>query len=104
MYITEDHLGYYVAKSGKVADVSSIKRKTGIATSDTEIMFTLTMKIFVETPNVLTCGGHSIYVVVEGLVPFCWCCGASGHLSKSCPGKNSAPSPNNISNTSGTSF
>lgn len=34
LYITENHLGFFFAKFGEVAGVSSVKSKAGIATGD----------------------------------------------------------------------
>lgn len=60
-----------------------------------EIWVTATNKDFREIPNTLMCGGHTIYVVVEGHLPICWACGAAGHLPKACPGKRAEPQPQN---------
>lgn len=32
-------------------------------------------------------------VVVEGRRPYCWACGASGHMYKACPGRKTVPRP-----------
>lgn len=67
LYITESHLGFIFAGFGEVADVSSVKITTGIATGGNfEVMVTLTKKHFMDIPNILTCGRRSIYAVVEG--------------------------------------
>lgn len=63
-YISEDHLGTFMAKYSRVEVVSLGKSGPGMATSDFEVMVTMTRKIFEEVPNVLTCGGRSIYVMV----------------------------------------
>lgn len=90
MYITEGHLGAYFSNYGLVDDVSAVKGKSLITTSDVDIMVTLFRKNFIDIPNVLTSGGQNIYVAVEGRRPHCWSCGATGHLAKLCPGKNPA--------------
>lgn len=90
MYITEDHLGAYFSNYGMVDDGSAVKGKSCIGTGDVDIMVTLFRKNFIDIPNVLTCGGRNIYVVVKGRRPHCWSCGATGHLAKLCPGKNPA--------------
>lgn len=64
--------GAYFLNYGLVGEVSAVKRKSGISTSDVEIMITLTRKKFNDVPN----GGRNIYVVVEGRRPYCWSCGA----------------------------
>lgn len=66
LYIGEDHLGFFFAKSREVAVVSSVKSKAGIATGDFEIMITLTRNNFMDITNILTCGGRPISVDVEG--------------------------------------
>lgn len=53
MYITDDHIGGLLCRLW----TSSLKSKMGIATSDFEVMVTLTRQKFIEIPNVLTCGG-----------------------------------------------
>lgn len=50
-------------------------------------------KEFLEITNVLKCGMRSIFVVVACNRPYCWTCGAVGHLSKLCPGRKPALAP-----------
>lgn len=66
-------------------EVTSIKSKSDIATSDFEVMVTLTQPKFNEITIVITCGSRNIFIVAEGNHPYCWACGATGHLAKLCP-------------------
>lgn len=64
-YITEDHMGVYFLLYGLVNEVSTVKKKkSGLATSLTLLVVTLTRKNFKDVPNALKCGGRNIYVVV----------------------------------------
>lgn len=54
MYISEDHLGAFIVKYLHVEEVSAVKSQAGIATSDFEIMVTMTRKTFNEVPNGLS--------------------------------------------------
>lgn len=76
---------------GPVNRIYSIKSKSGIATNDFEVLVALTQPKFNEIPNIITCPGCNIFVVVEGWHPFCWACGVAGHLSKLYPIKNPTP-------------
>lgn len=49
----QDHLGYFFAKVGEVADFTSIKGKIGFANGDLKTIVTLTRKHFMEIPNTL---------------------------------------------------
>lgn len=69
-------MGVFFAKFIEVAGVSSVKSKAGVATGDFEVMITLTRRIFMNIPNVMTSGGRPSYFVVEGRQPLCWSCGA----------------------------
>lgn len=60
---------FFFAKFGEVSNVSPIKRKAKIATTDVEIMVTVTRKNFMEIPNTLICERDPIYVVLEGRQP-----------------------------------
>lgn len=91
MYITEDHLGAFFAEYAPVDEVSSIKSKSGIFTGDFEVLVTLTRPKFNEVPNIITCGGRNIFVVVEGRCRSCWGCDATGQLAKLCPIKKPTP-------------
>lgn len=71
MYISEDHLEASMVKYGSIEEVSSVKSQVGISTSDFQVMVTMSHKSFNKVPNVLTCGGQSMYVIVEGHHPFC---------------------------------
>lgn len=93
MYISNDHLGAFFSDFGPVEEVSSIKSKAGFATSDYKVMLTLTRPKFNEVPNVITCCGRNIHVVVESRRPNCLSCGDPGHLAKLYPCKNPAPEP-----------
>lgn len=75
MYITNDHLGVFMAKYGQVKEVSAVRSRAGIATSDYEVMVIMTRKDFLEVSNVLKCDTRSIFVMVEGRLPYCWNCG-----------------------------
>lgn len=66
MYITEDHLGAFFSSFGPVEGLILIKGKSGIATSDFEVLVTLTRPKFNNVPNVITCVGRNIYIIVEG--------------------------------------
>lgn len=68
--------------------VSTVKGKSGLATSDVELMVTLTRKNFNNILNVLTCGGKTCSG--GGCHPHCWSCGAVRNLAKLCLGKNLA--------------
>lgn len=46
LFITDDHLGYFFSQFGKVAGVSAVKGKTGIATGDVDIYVTVDRKNF----------------------------------------------------------
>lgn len=64
LYISGDNLSFFFAQFGEMADVSSVKCKSGIATGDIKIMVTVTRKnFFMNNPNGLICGGRPIYVV-----------------------------------------
>lgn len=89
LYITEDQLDYFFAKFDELADILCIKSKP----ASQLVMVKLIRKNFMEIPNVLICGGCSIYVVVEGRHPLCWYYSTAGQLSKSYPRKNPAPAP-----------
>lgn len=65
IYITEDHLGVFLANYGWAENVSSVKNRTGIAASDFEVMVTMTRKNLLDVPNMLTYGGRFIYILVE---------------------------------------
>lgn len=65
------HRGSFFAKSGQVADVSSVKSKAGNATTDFEIMVILTRNYFMDISNVLTCGNLPIYVMVKHRCHLC---------------------------------
>lgn len=75
MYITNDHLGAFIAKYSQVEEVSAVRSRAGIATSDYEVMVIMTRKDFLEVPNVLKCDTRSIFVMVEDRLPYCWNCG-----------------------------
>lgn len=77
---SEDHLGFFFSQFAEVSELSPIRSKAGIATSDVEICITLNRKQFVETPDKLMCGGRPICVIVEGRRQLCWACGATAHL------------------------
>lgn len=94
MYIAEDNLGAFFFDYILVEGVSPIRSRADIATSYYEIMVTFSGPKFNKFPNVITCGGRNIYVVVEGRRPNCRACGALGHLTKLCPTRNPAPQPN----------
>lgn len=83
LYISKDHVGFFFSKFGGVADMSTVKSKARIATDDVNA-------------NILTCGSHHNYVVVEGQRLLCWACRAAEHLLKLCLGKKtqSHPQPN----------
>lgn len=74
LYIAEDHLGFFYVKFGDVSDVSLVKCKTGIATTDFEIMITLTWKNFMNIPKQF-CGSRPIYIAVKCHRSICWSCG-----------------------------
>lgn len=50
LYITEDHLGFCFSKFEEVADVPTVKGKTGIVTGDIEILNTINRRNFREIP------------------------------------------------------
>lgn len=50
MYITEEYLGVFFSDYGAVGEVSSVRSKAGIVTSDYKHMVTLTHKKFTEVP------------------------------------------------------
>lgn len=76
-YNTEEQLRFFV---DKVADLTSVKSKTGITTGDFKIIVSLTRKNFMDIPNVLTFGGRPIF-------------------SKSCLGKRPASQPHPSAST-----
>lgn len=84
-------MGFSFSKFGEVVSVSPVRSKAGLATVDVEVVVTVTRKDFVAIPNVLTCDGGPIYVMVDARPPLCWACGAAGHLSKTYPGKRPEP-------------
>lgn len=51
IYIYEDHL-LFLSQFGDVSNVALIKRKTGIATGDVEVMITVNRKNFISISNV----------------------------------------------------
>lgn len=59
-----------------------INRKGGIAISNFVVMVTMIRNNISVVPDVLTCGGCYIYVVVVGQRSHCWSCHATGNLSK----------------------
>lgn len=58
--------GKFMVKYGRIEEVSAVKSRASIVTSDFEIMVTMTRKSFNGVPIVQTCGGRTIYIVVEG--------------------------------------
>lgn len=70
-----------------MADVSFIKSKAGIGSEGVEIKVTVTMKHFMDIPNVLIWGGRSSCIVIEEQRSLCLTCGAAGYLSNACPEK-----------------
>lgn len=44
MYISEDHIGAFMVDYRCVEDVVAVKNQAGIATSDIEVMVTMTYK------------------------------------------------------------
>lgn len=87
MYITEDNLGAFFSDYIPVEGISSIKSKSGIATSDLEVLVTVNRFKYNEISIIITCGGGNIFVVVESRRPYYWACGVIGTLSKLCPTK-----------------
>lgn len=78
---------------GQVGDVSAVTSKTGIATGEYVLQVTMIHKDFMNIPDILSCRGWNILVVVEGYCLHCCSCGAAGHLAKLCPEKNPASKP-----------
>lgn len=91
-HLRRPHGGLF-AKFGKIEEVNNPTSKAGIATGDIVLQVTLMRQAFVEIPNVLMCRERRMLVVVEGRKPYCWLCGASGHMSKACPAKKPQPPP-----------
>lgn len=85
--------GPFFAKYGQVDEVGAVISKSGIATGDIVLQVSLTRHSSVEIPNLLMCREKRMLVVVEGRHPFCWTCGASGHMSTACPRKKVAAQP-----------
>lgn len=81
----------FFSSYGPVEWVFSIKNKLGIATSDFEVLVTLTQPKINEVPNIITCSGGNIFVVVESYCPYCWICSAARHLAKLGVTRNPAP-------------
>lgn len=59
MYITKDYLRASFEDYVPIDEVYSINSKLGIATSDFEVLVTLTRPKFNEVPNTITCGGRT---------------------------------------------
>lgn len=87
MYITEDHFADY----GPVVGVYTIKTKWGIASSDFEVLVTLTRPKFKVVPNIITFGCRNIFVIVDSCRLFFWVCGAAEHLGNLCLIKKPRP-------------
>lgn len=79
--------GAYFSSYRLLKWVYSIKSKSGITTSDVEVLETLIRPKFNEVPNIITCCGRNTFVVVE----CCWACAAVGYLVKLCPTRNPVP-------------
>lgn len=84
---------FFFSKFEKVADVSTVKNKTGIITGDIEVMLTVDRKKFMQIPNILTSGSCHIYMVIERRRPLCWVCETARRLSKAYTGKRTQPHP-----------
>lgn len=65
-------------------------KQGGFCHHDYKVWLTLTRPKYNEVPNVITCCGRNIYIVVEGRRPNC---GDAGHLAKLYPCKNPTPEP-----------
>lgn len=79
MVLTEERLGVF-SKYGEVEDVSASARKMGIVTGDYLLQITMSRKYFMDIPDILSCRGRNILVIVEGRRPHCWFFGVVGHL------------------------
>lgn len=79
MRITKDRLRDFSSKFGQVGDVPVVICKAGIATGN----FVLQVTTF-DIPDILTCRGRIIFVIVEGRRPCRCLCGTTVHLSKGC--------------------
>lgn len=78
--IKEDHFGGFFAQYRQVCKVAMAKSKAGIGTGKVCLYVTRTSKCFTGAPNILTCQGCNILIIVEGRRPYCWYCGDVGHI------------------------
>lgn len=80
--IKEERVGALISQFGQVTDVTAAASKSGIATEDYVLQVTLTRKSFMNIPNILTCRGRNILVIVKGRGPHCWSCGTAWHVAR----------------------
>lgn len=89
--ISEDWMGAFFAKFGKVEEVKALVDKSGILTGDVEVQVTLDRNSFKQIPNTFACRERKMWIVVEGRKPSCWVCDVVGHIAKDCPAKRPLP-------------
>lgn len=65
----------------------------GIVTGDIILQVTMSCKYFLKVPDILTCQGWKILIIVEGCQPHCCSCSAVEHVSKACTEKNMSSQP-----------
>ena len=85
------HMASYFACHGLVDKAYVIRRRSGLGSTDMEVLVTMNRQEYRDVPNIIMCGSHKIFVVVEGRRPHCWSCGAAGHMAKACPERYPAP-------------
>lgn len=61
--IFRHHLGVFFAHYGQIGDVTMIKYKAGIATGEVILQVTISLKSFMDIPDILMCWGQDILTI-----------------------------------------